>query len=56
MSEPTGTFKAEVFSRDVSLTLDGWELYEAEKRGEFNGNYGFIAMQFDNSELDQFRE
>ena len=39
---------------NVSLSLDGWERYEAEKRGEFNGNYGFIAMQFDNSELDNF--
>ena len=53
MSEPTGTFGGSFF-KDVSLTLDGWELYEAEKRGEFNGDYGFIAMQFDNSELDNF--
>ena len=39
---------------NVSLSLDGWEQYEAEKRGEFKGNYGFIAMQFDDSELDPF--
>ena len=38
----------------VTLTLDGWEQYEAEKRGEFRGNYGFIAMQFGDSELDSF--
>ena len=38
----------------ISLTLDGWERYEAEKRGEFKGNYGFIAMQFDDPELDPF--
>ena len=38
----------------VTLTLDGWEQYEAEKRGEFGGNYGFIAMQFGDSELDPF--
>ena len=38
----------------VTLTLDGWEQYEAEKRGEFQGNYGFIAMQFGDSELDPF--
>ena len=38
----------------ASLTLDGWEQYEAEKRGEFRGNYGFIAMQFGDSELDPF--
>ena len=39
---------------DVSLTLRGWERYEAEKRGEFQGNCGFIAMQFGDSELDPF--
>ena len=38
----------------VSLTLAGWEQYEAEKRGKFQGNYGFIAMQFGDSELDPF--
>ena len=39
---------------DVNLTLDGWEQYEAEKRGEFAGNYGFLAMQFDDDDLDCF--
>ena len=39
---------------NITLSLDGWEQYEAEKRGEFKGNYGFIAMQFDDSELDPF--
>ncbi len=40
----------------VTLTLEGWEQYETEKRGEFRGNYGFIAMQFGDSELDPFVE
>ena len=39
---------------NVNLTLNGWEQYETEKRGEFKGNYGFIAMQFRDSELDPF--
>ena len=39
---------------DVNLTLNGWERYEQEKRGEFEGNYGFIAMQFDDHDLDVF--
>ena len=39
---------------DVNLTLEGWERYEQEKRGEFEGNYGFIAMQFGDSGLDDF--
>lgn len=39
---------------NITLTLDGWERYEAEKRGRFEGNYGFLAMQFGDSELDPF--
>ena len=38
----------------VNLTLAGWEQYEAEKRGGFDGNYGFIAMQFNDAALDAF--
>lgn len=38
----------------INLNLDGWERYETEKRGEFEGNYGFIAMQFNDPELDPF--
>ena len=41
---------------DISLTLDGWKQYEAEKRGQVAGNYGFIAMQFNNPVLDPFVE
>ena len=36
----------------VNLTLEGWERYEQEKRGEFEGNYGFIAMKFNDPVLD----
>ena len=39
---------------NVTLSLDGWERYEAEKRGGFDGNYGFIAMQFDDADLNDF--
>lgn len=41
-------------SLGVNLTLAGWERYEAEKRGQFSGNYGFIAMQFGDTALDPF--
>ncbi len=41
---------------DINLTLDGWERYEAEKRGQVAGSYGFIAMQFGDSVLDPFVE
>ena len=47
------TFEGTTFM-GVNLTLDGWEQYESEKRGEFEGNYGFIAMQFDDPDLDNF--
>ena len=36
------------------LTLDGWERYEAERRGQFAGRYGFIAMKFQDADLDTF--
>ena len=39
---------------NINLSLDGWEQYESEKRGQFGGNYGFIAMQFDDPDLDPF--
>lgn len=36
----------------VNLTLEGWQQFEQEKSGKFKGNYGFIAMQFNDPELD----
>ena len=40
--------------RGVNLTLDGWEHYEAEKHGQVEGDYGFVAMQFNDCALDPF--
>jgi hypothetical protein len=39
---------------DINLTLDGWELYEAEQRGKIAGKHGFIAMKFGDTILDPF--
>ena len=39
---------------NITLGLDGWEQYEAEKRGQFSGNYGFIAMKFNDPDLEDF--
>ncbi|WP_282608971.1 hypothetical protein [Pelagibius sp. Alg239-R121] len=39
---------------NINLTLDGWDSYEAEKRGRIAGNYGFMALQFNNDILDSF--
>ena len=41
---------------NVDLTLDGWERYDAEKRGQLDGSYGFIAMQFGDLVLTPFVE
>ena len=34
--------------------LAGWQQYESERRGEFSGRFGFVAMQFGDAELDGF--
>jgi len=39
---------------NVNLSLDGWEEYDKERRGQFDGNYGFIAMKFGDEQLDPF--
>ena len=41
---------------NVDLTLDGWNQYDAEKRRQLDGNYGFIAMEFDDPVLSPFVE
>ena len=38
----------------VNLTLEGWTQYEAIKRGRASGSQGFIAMKFNDPELDSF--
>ena len=42
------------FPTEVNLTLNGWQRYEDERHGRFDGNYGFIAMQFGEEVLDCF--
>ena len=44
LKEPTG----------VSLTLDGWERFESERRGELSGKDGFLALKFNDRDLDDF--
>ena len=54
MADPMRVQQQGPIFRYVNLTLKGWEQYEKEKRGEFEGNYGFIAMQFGDTDLDAF--
>ncbi len=54
MAEPMIVQQQGPIFRYVNLTLKGWEQYETEKRGEFAGNQGFLAMQFNDDDLDAF--
>ncbi len=54
MSEPVRLMGGGASHVYVTLSLEGWERYETEKRGQFEGNYGFIAMQFGDTDLDNF--
>ena len=38
----------------INLSLDGWAQYESQRRGSYESNYGFIAMQFNESDLEDF--
>jgi hypothetical protein len=38
---------------DATLSMEGWEQYDVDKR-DFDGNYGFIAMEFNDAILDKF--
>ena len=53
MGVPVRTLSGTIYL-NVNLSLDGWDQYEAEKRGELSGDYGFLARKFDDSELDNF--
>ena len=53
-AEPTDLIGSGSLFTDVDLTLEGWERYEAEKRGQISGDYGFLAMEFGDSALESF--
>jgi nucleoside 2-deoxyribosyltransferase len=38
------------------LSLDGWERYEGERRGDVSSKYGFIAMKFGDPDLNVLLE
>ena len=40
-----------VWRLSLSLTFEGWERYEEERKGRLSGNYGFIALQFGDQNL-----
>lgn len=57
-----GIIKAKVINAPVEtligidLTLDGWNQYEFQKRGQISEGYAFIAMEFGDPILDPFVE
>lgn len=38
----------------TNLSLVGWETYESQKHGRLTSDFGFIAMQFNDKELETF--
>jgi hypothetical protein len=38
---------------NANLTLDGWEQYEAERKGEFSGMFGFVALGFGDPQFER---
>jgi hypothetical protein len=42
--------------QDARLTLTGWEVYEQELRGKNSSKIGFIALKFNDPELDSLLE
>jgi nucleoside 2-deoxyribosyltransferase len=38
----------------IDLTLDGWERFEAEQKGQLAGKFGFLAMKFNDEVLENF--
>lgn len=51
MANPDG---GTIRSSTYDLTLEGWEKYESERRGQTAGTYGFLAMKFGDEVLDKF--
>ena len=38
----------------ISLSLEGWTQYEAERHGQLSGKDGFLALKFNEPHLDDF--
>ena len=55
MFEPAKTLSDGTTFLNVNLTMDGWNLYNEEGNEQFD-RYGFIAMQFNNPDLDFIEE
>ena len=53
-TETTHFLSGGSISMNVDLTLDGWERYGAEKRGQISGDYGFLAMEFGDIVFEAF--
>lgn len=55
----TGTLTGEMQHPDAAINVDlsllGWEGFEAERRGQISGSHGFMALKFNDAELDAFQ-
>jgi len=41
---------------DIDLTLEGWELYQSEQSGKQSAGYGFLAMKFNDEQLENLTQ
>lgn len=41
---------------DLDLTLEGWELYQSEQSGQQTAGYGFLAMKFNDEQLEMLTQ
>jgi len=53
-SNPLAAPATQVAFANINLTLDGWQIFEAEIKGRFGGRYGFLALKFGDAALDAF--
>ncbi len=52
VARPNTRGSGTIIGPQYTLSLEGWGRYEAEKRGQVSGNYGFIAMAFNKAALE----
>lgn len=52
LTEVQDTFDAKTRGTGIRLTLAGWQRYGDLKRGENAGNFGFMAMKFEDKDVE----
>ena len=50
----TASYDSPYDVQHLNLSLDGWAAYDAERRGNIAGSFGFLAMKFNDPVLEVF--